>query len=388
MHSVEMVAAMFGPSAGEVLQCYRRAHHTSQLLSRLESTLDQLHARHDTLRSENQEEIARRFEETVLAEQALEEKKRLLGDLVNARDKLEQRIGSVWRRLGITLLSFLGQLKVGVGDIRRQLESMGKQLHEREDAFDRASGQLDRRRRAVQCLTVPLESLDFAIGFLDNRRHEATAESAELQSRLDEVIGQMAQAASPEILRLKLQSLAEIEDTETLQDDLIELQRALLTLESLRPVLSDDDVPVAEVVQDPGDLARAIQAGLYQETAAGNGRVNLSGDGTKHVRKTRTRTETFKRSDGTIGTRTRRETYWDKVRIRFSGTVGASFAVELARWRKDDPAAALHNEAKAAFHRGLQQARETCRDEIAEPLRQTVARLTRRIREYLDHAPR
>jgi len=384
MPSVEVVAAMFGPSAAEVLQCYRRAHHTSQTLRRLESTLEQLRARHDTLRSENQEEIARRFEETVLAEQTLEEKKRSLGDLVNARDKLEQRIGSVWRRLGITLLSFLGQLKVGVGDIRRQLEAMGKELHDREDAFDQASGQLDRRRRAVQCLTVPLESHDFAIDFLDNRRTEVTAESAELRSRLDRAIGQMAQAASPEVLRLKLQSLVGTGDTETLQSDLIDLQRALLTLESLQPVLPEDDALAAEIVQDPGALARAVRAGLYQETAAGNGRVNLAGEGSKHVRKTRTRTETVKRANGTTGTRTRRETYWDKVRIRFSGTVDASFAVELARWGKDGPAAALHNEAKAAFARGLRQARETCRKEIAEPLRQTVARLTRRIREYLE----
>ncbi|MFT5130043.1 MAG: hypothetical protein ACI8W8_003672, partial [Rhodothermales bacterium] len=124
-------------------------------------------------------------------------------------------------------------------------------------------------------------------------------------------------------------------------------------------------------------LSNAVAHGMNSEIHKGRGRVSLSGEGTKHVKKSRS----IAASDGKGA---RSETYWRRERVKLHGEVDLKFEVETHRWRSSALQAAVQLRAAQCFEAGVGRVHERQAESVIPELATRTETLTREIIDHLN----
>jgi len=375
------MTAFFGPDATEVLALYRWLRLAKETLPPLDAELARLNSRKTNLAEQNETEIARQRGVIAAADEKLAGLRKTRSVLQAKRAGKSRHIGNFWGRLEIRIKRTFSRRVDSVKDTLRMLKELDRAIDRAEDQIDETLEILNRHRRSLQRLTDPIGDLDYAIGFLQEKRETVGRDSESLHSQIDNQIRTTAKNTLPAVLQQKLCCFPKDCDAGHWATKILELKDAVTKIDALRTVR-----PIEETATDEDldatikRIGAKVRDGIYVDTSHGRGDVNVSGRGTKHVRKTRTVT----RTDSKGQTRFHTETYWDRVRVSFSGLILASFEVECCRWQNATAGDALREEMQRWVSVGRNRAGTDWLDPLVEELQQKATQLIGEIREELQ----
>jgi len=381
VQTASRMTAFFGPDASEVLALYRWLRLAKETLRPLDAELAKLNSRKTNLAEQNETEIAQQRGVIAAADEKLAGLRKTRSVLQAKRAGKARRVASFWGRLEIRIKRTFSRRTTGVKDTLRMLKELDREIDRAEDQIDETLEILNLHRRSLQRLTDPIADLDYAIGFIQEKRETVSRDSESLHFEIDNRIRTTAKNTLPAVLQQKLCCLPKDCDAGHWATKILELKDAVTKIDAFRTVR-----PIEETATDE-DLDAAIKRvgakvrdGIYVGASHGTGDVNVSGRGTKHVRKTRTVT----RTDSEGRARFHTETYWDSVRVSFSGLVRASFEVECCRWQNATTGDALREEMQRWVRVGRNRAGAGWLDPLVEELQQRATQLIGEIREELQ----
>ncbi len=375
--------AFFGPTADEVLASYRRVKYASHTIETLVVRLKELCEKRDVLRTQHDSEIEHQQSRVAETEKQLEDAKQQLDSMVRKHDRLKRTLASFWGRMGIRLRSIFSSDAPSVKAARQRLDGFKRGLKKIGEKFEYATRVWTKQKRALEHLTAPIEDLEFAINYLEREKEIAESETAEQNEAIDNAIHRSVRAMTPTVLRHKLPQLAAQLGNTDFRQSVTRLRNALAESQALLQ-LGEMGAVNADIDRTLDSLAGAITAGFATAGGQGSGRVELSGQGATRVKKTRTRRETTTDSSGRPTSRTRTETYWDRVKVKFSGTIDVGFDVESSEWDKDTTVESLRTEADAWFRHGVCRLGDTELRKTTDSLKEEIATLTGHIRSALE----
>jgi hypothetical protein len=377
------IAGLFGPTANDVLATFRRARYCSQTVKILDARLRELRERRDKLASRHGSEIEHQKLKVAATEEELDKAKHTKEQFRRRYDRLRRTLDSFWQRLGIRIRRLFSKDAPSVKQLRERLDGLRRGLEKSEDQVDYMKRVWNKQMRALWRLTGPIDDLDFAAGYLQREKEAAEQEVAESNAAIDLAIRETVEDVSPTVLQRKLDGLRGELDCQVLTQNVLHLRTVLSRLDALSCQRSTKS-PEADVNKTHNSISSAIGNGFSFPSSRGDGHVEVTGRGTTHVKKTRTRTETTNDSSGRPSTRTRTETYWDRVNITFSGSVGVGFDIQFRQWQKDQTAEALCHEADAWFRCGAERFRSSEQKATIDGLKAEAETLTQRIRTQLE----
>jgi len=377
------IAGFFGPTANDILASYRRARYCSRTVDVLDAHLQELRGRRDTLANRDGSEIEHQKSRVAATEEELDKAKQGMQQFRRRRDRLRRTLDSFWQRLGIYIRSLFSKDAPSVKELRERLDGLRRGLDKAEDRVDYVKRVLSKQTRALRRLTDPIDDLDFAVGYLQREKETAEHDVAEASVAIDLAIRETVEDVSPTVLQHKLDWLDGELDCQMLTQNVLRLRSVLNRLDALSCQRSTES-PKADVNTTCSSISAAIGSGFGSASGRGDGHVEVSGRGTTHVKKTRTHTETTNDSSGRPSTRTRTETYWDRVNITFSGSVGVGFDIQFRQWQKDAITQALRHEADAWFHYGAKRFRSSEQNATIDDLKVEAETLAQQIRMQLE----
>jgi len=373
----------FGPTADDVLARYRRAKYASHTVDTLAVRLKELCKGRDALRAQHGSEIG--HQQTRVAETAgeLEEAEQQLERIGRSYGRLKRTLDSFWGRMGIRLRRIFSKDAPSVKKTRQRLAGLERGQKKTREKVEYATRVWTKQKRALERLTAPIEDLEFAIDYLEREKETAKRETAEQDAAINEAIHQTVRAMTPSVFRRKLPQFIGQLDSSDLMKTVFRLRTVLAESQALSH-FCDTEAEEADVDTTLNTIAMAVTNGVSTGRGRGSGNVKLSGQGATRVKKSRTRTETRTDSSGRPTMRTRTETYWDHVQVKFSGTIDAGFGVEFNEWTKGTTVEALRTEADRWFRLGTKRLEESRLRETMEKLREEATALTGRIRAALE----
>lgn len=373
----------FGPTADEVLAGYRRAKYASHTVDILVGRLKELCESRDRLRSQHGSDIEHQQSRVASTEEELEDAKQQMERIGRKHARLKRTLGSFWGRMGIWLRRIFSSEEPSIKESRQRLDGLERGLKKVREKVEYTKRVWTKQNRALERLTAPIEDLVFAINYLEREKEEAERETAGQNGAIDEAIHQTVRAMTPSVLRRKLPQLAGQLDASDLMETVFRLRTVQAELQALSH-LCETESPDADVNTTLATISVAITSGLDTSRGRGRGNMELSGHGATRVKKTRTRMETTRDSSGTPTTRPRTETYWDRVKVNFSGSLGVDFDVSFCEWNRDATVEALRCEADTWFRQGTKRLGESQLREATKNLKDEATTLTRRIRSALE----
>jgi hypothetical protein len=379
MQKAIRIAALFDVDANAVLSRYRWIRRFEETSKSLDTELARLWAERTALTEKHAKGISERQLTVVEVEEGLANLRSRLGELDRKRKVEAYRIGSFLRRLGIKIKGMFFKGVVGVQDTRRTMEDIGREAVHIEDEIGNTLRILSTHKRALERLTDPLDDLDYAIEYLEEKHDSAYQYGRSLHSEIDNLIRETAKSTLPAVLQEKLQHLPENCDADGLGKRILELKGVTTQADLLQPIAQVEETP-SDVDSTVGELEGEVLGGFYDDSSQGRGEVGVSGHGTTYVRKTRTVTSTD--SEGRTSTST--ETYWDKVRVEFSGRVHASIDMKCSRWRSGVTAEALRTEMERWVRVGKNRISSGWLGGLIDELGKMESELISEIREELE----
>lgn len=376
MNAIEI---FFGPAAHSVLPHYRGIVSGRQAIQSLDEHLQRLRRECRQWQERDAKEIEERELRVRKSNAELTAANEALSRLQQKRERLSESVDAWWKRLGIRLMRIFSGDMPSVKEIRAQVAAITEKLPEAEQRVEQQLKLRRERAEALSELAEPIASHEYAIVFLEDKRESLLQEVSQAdQAIMDEFRSTVASMPSHTLLT-RLQRLASLERGLDLVDDVLELRSILIELEA-RP--TEDEA--IELVLSSGDtlehVRNSVQEGFRTVDGNGKGTISLKGQGTSHVQKTRTRTETTRDANGRTRTRPRRETYWDKVSVTFSGGVRVDFPVAYTRWSSDTFGQAVMQEAETWFKAGRSRVLRAESSGPVEELRKQADALVRQIR--------
>ncbi|MCH5372528.1 MAG: hypothetical protein JJ992_01010, partial [Planctomycetes bacterium] len=169
------------------------------------------------------------------------------------------------------------------GDLRDRLRDISRTARETEETLDSLVRKREKQAAELRRLTIPLESVEYAISFLERLQRSCRNEVRSHRSAIDAEIRAAVQSTGLLLLRGKLSALPASVERRPLAIRVLRL-KSLLALLDL-PAESDETA-AAEVAGDPAQrVVDAVKQGF--QAAAGRGRCQLPlrGEGRKHVRR-------------------------------------------------------------------------------------------------------
>jgi len=368
----------FGPQADDILSAYRRIHHLRESSEALESRLAKLKANRDAEGEEHGDEIAQH-------ESAIDEYNRKLDvlskdrrNLIQRRDKLSDALKNPFHLIWVIIKHAIIRSSISLEQERAECAALSEKIELLEKDIVTEDTSLQRLKTNLRKLKAPIESLNFAIDYLNDRKQSAEEELLRLNDYIDSAIQSTVKLTPLQMLQKKSQQLAQYCDDEGLPIAMLELKKKLHKLNFLEPRHKSEASPM-DIASTLNNVGGAVREGFRTESGSGRGRVEVSGSGTKHVKKTRTV------SDGSGRSRT--QTYWKNVRVDLSGAVDATFNVEYARWNRDSISLALEDEAFNWLTFGKNQHQKDATNEVIAHLSEDIASITKSLRVMLDYPP-
>ncbi len=384
MRDQNSMPALFGRRAREVLASYGHLDRLQRTLRSLDDELDQLRRQRESLGQQNAEKIKHQRTRIADAETKRAELQRAVDELVEQEASAEAGIASVWRRTSIRLRRLFSSGVESVSQRLEQIEQLGRDRERAIHALEEIQQQLNHEHRALRRMTEPAASLEFAIDYLTSLRASELAAVARHDATIDEAIRAVARDATPDILQRKLAAITGHGARASLAADVLDLKQTLTMLDFIRfnPQANDEERDEFATYRN---LVASVESGFQTYANHGAGDVEVNGRGTTHVRKTRTVTDTEHGPNSKTRRVSRTETYWDKVPIRFSGAVRATFDVEFNRWTPERLVQPVRNEADLCFRQGARhfQDSSTATGEV-QTFNEQARSLTQRIRQRLE----
>jgi len=381
---VKAVAPFFGTRAEAALMLYRAAASNALAVEQLAVRLRALREERDLLHRRQDAEIAERTVKLAECDAKLESAKEKAIKLNAIRDRLTLSLSSFWRRLGISIRRLFSSDAPSVNDLRDRLRGTSRAARKTEEELDKLTRKRDNQAAELRRLTIPLESVEYAISFLEQLQRSCRGQIRTCQAAIDDEIRAAVRSSSLHLLRSKLNALPVAIERRPLAVRVMRL-KSLLTRLDLR--VTTDEPATAELGGDPTQrLLSAVDRGFQAGVGKGSGRLSLRGEGHKHVRRTRTRPVMSSRRNHRSGLQSRTETYWDRVRVTLLGQLPVNIEIRFPQWRPEPLVQALRDEAQAWFRIGA--TRELTRmesDELAKTRRE-ADEVTGEIREILESA--
>ncbi len=377
------IAEFFGPTANDVLASYRRARHCSRTVEILDSRLQKMRESRDRLASEHRSEIEHQKSRVASTEEELKQATQSMEQFRGKHHRLQRTLDSFWHTLGIRIRRLFSRDAPSVKELRERLDGLRRGMDKAEDKVDYVKRIWSKQARALRRLTGPIGDLEFAVSYLQRERKAAEQNVAESSAAVDLAIRGTVEDVSPTVLGHKLDRLRGELDCQTLTQNVLRLRAVLSRLDALCCQQASGSQET-DLNTTGNSISTAIETGFSLASGRGRGDVEVGGRGTTHVKKTRTRRETTNDSSGRPSTRTRTETYWDRVNITFSGSLDVGFDIQFRQWQKDLTAEALRHEAEAWFHSGVERFRTTETRATIDGLKQESETLTQRIRTQLE----
>jgi hypothetical protein len=295
---------------------------------------------------------------------------------------LTKTLGSFWQRLGLSLRHLFSSSSPGVQELRDELQKLSRKAMAAEDKADEVARQIGTERVELRRLSVPLESVEFALQSLQQLRQNLRTQLDARRADVDREIQHVARSTSVLLLRSKLQGLPERLDPRALAIRVLRLKSLLNQFGDQQP---SDQPALAELGGDPLQrIVQAVRGGFYKGTGQASGQLPLRGTGHKHVKRTRRRSLHSRNRRSGSGLHSSRETYWERVNIALSGELSVSLEVHFPRWRSASVISALSEEANAWFQTGAAAATRQATRDTPQSRRREIDELTREIREMLE----
>ena len=379
MRKALRIAAIFDVDANVVLSRYRWMRQVEETLNSLDTELAKLRADRTALTEEHAKKISERQLTVVEVEERLANLRSRLAEIERKREAEAYRIGGFLRRLGIRIKGVFFKGVVGIQDARRTLEEIGHEVDQTEDEIGDTLRTLNTHKRSLERLTDPLDDLDYAIEYLEEKRDSAYQYGRSLHSEIDNLIRATAKSTFPAVLQKQLQKVPQNCDADGLGKRVLELKEVATQADLLRPIAQVEETS-SDVDSTVRELEGKVLGGIYAHSSRGSGEIRVSGHGTTHVQKTRSVSSTD--SEGRTSWST--ETYWDKVRVEFSGRVRGSFDMECSRWRSSVTVEALRAETGEWVRVGKNRIRTGWLGSLIDELGKMESKLISEIREELE----
>ena len=260
-----------------------------------------------------------------------------------------------------------------MSEIGSQLEAVTAKIETLIQQIEEVSGGLTRARASREKLGAPLDSLEFAVNYLEQRAVELEAQYDHLASMRDSSIRESLLQVRPDVLQIRLQALplSQVQETAKL---IFELKGASYRLNQLQALPQGRE----SLPETTRTLSSAVAHGMSSESHTGRGSLKVAGEGTKHVQKTRSIVAT----GGKSGSRS--ETYWRRERAKLSGKVDLKFEVDTHRWRPSALQAAVQLRAAQCFEAGVGRVHQRLAEATVPELAEKTESLTREIIARLD----
>jgi hypothetical protein len=259
-----------------------------------------------------------------------------------------------------------------LSEIDSELEVVAAKIETLIHQIEEVSGGLTLARAAREKLGAPLDSLEFAMNYLQQRAIELRAQHDGLAGLRDSAIRDSLLRVRPDVLQIRLRALPE-DKAQEIAKLVFRLKAATYQLSQLQ-ALPHGRPSVPETTHT---LSSAVTHGMSAESHDGRGRLALIGEGTKHVQKTRS----IAGSDGKGG---RSETYWRRERVKLSGEVDLKFKIETHRWRNSALQAAVQLRASQCFEAGVGRVHQRLAESTVPELATETENLTREIISRLN----
>jgi hypothetical protein len=376
---VNSVASFFGTRAGVVLALYRRAAADAQAVEQLAERLGALCRERDELHLRSDAEIEQRTVRLAECTAKLEELQRRIARLNAMRDQLSLALSSLWRRFGITLRRWFASRSPSVGELQDRLRHLSRAARKAEEQADKLAGEKLRQAAQLRRLTVPLESVEYAISYLEQFQRTYGNRVNAHRCAVETEIRAAVRASSLPLLRSKLNALPATIERRALAVRVMRLKTLLLEQRE-----EPDEPPLAELAGDGTKrLMQAVEAGFSVAAISGDGQLTLRGQGHKHVR--RKRTGPLALGSGRHGSRpaNRAESTWERVPVELAGQLPVALEIRRRGWRAQPVIDALRSEAQLWFRIGAM------REAAAEGREETACEtdeLIEEIREILESA--
>ncbi len=358
------VAGFFGTRADAVLTLYRRAAADARAVEQLAERLQELYRERDQLHDRHDVEIEQRTVQLAECSAKLEGLQRRIVKLNAVRDQLSLVLSSFWRRFGITLRRWFASGAPSVEELQDRLRHLSRAGRKTEEQADRlAEGRL-RQAAQLRRLTIPLESVEYAISYLEQfQRNYGNRVRAHRNAVADEIRTAVRTSSLP-LLRSKLNALPATIDRRTLAARVVELKSRLLD----QPETTDEP-PLAELAADDTKrLAEAVEAGFAVATISGTGQLLLRGRGQRHVRRKRTVARAIAADVHGRRPASRGEATWEYIAVDLAGRLPVVVEIRRRSWRSQPLIDALASEAQLWFRIGAM--REAVAEKLEPPGRE------------------
>jgi hypothetical protein len=372
----------FGASLDAVRDSRQRRDYCAETERQLEEQLRQLRSRRDRLTSTSGNQVQQQTEKIQQTEQRLEQAQKSLGELLKKYQWLARIDASFWVKLGLRMARLFWRKTLPVGEIKGRMATLERELEDAEADVDYWSLVRVKQQRALQRQTEPIEELDHVIKSLEGQLDQAGRERADCDKEILDAVRRVVRLTSADGLRVKLTGFG----PQTNMASLIRLVyrlRALMLQLDLIDMGEEGELAAAEPQQAEKRIGTSVDDAFRRQTSHGISQMRMSGQGTTHVRKTRTRMETVRDSDGNMRTQPRTEHYWDTSPVTFEGELPVSFEIVYRRWDPAAVASALRDEATTSFALGVQQFRKTHAQRTEDSLIRQADACTREIRDIL-----
>lgn len=262
---------------------------------------------------------------------------------------------------------------ISLSEIDSQLEAVSAKIETQISQIEELSGGLSMARAEREKLGAPLDSLEFAISYLDQRATELNLQLEHLSGMRDQAIRESLLRARPDTLQLRLQALPQ-EDVRQIAEKVFKLKAAANRLAQLQ-ILPPGRPSVPETSHT---LTSAVAHGMTSRAEGGKGSLQVQGEGTQHIQKTRT----VANASDNRGSST--ETYWRRERVKLAGELTVNFEVETHGWRSNELRSALQLRAAQCFDAGVGKIHDRLANTVIPELATTIETLTHEIIEQLN----
>jgi hypothetical protein len=293
-------------------------------------------------------------------------------------------LSSFWTCLGLLVRRWFQPASPSLGALRERLRTLSREACDAERRFE----ELALRRRVAEEqwreLATPLESLDFALAYLQRLRVSCRQEARQCLAAVDQEIQDAVLGSEIQVLIAKCRQLAGAVDPASILHAVLMLKQALLGFDASSGPATDEIHPLSGTPADR--LAQAIEAGFVWGEGSATGEMHLQGEGRQRVRARPGSASPVSTASPRL--RSLRPARGSLVEVSLSGCLPVTFSFRFRRWTAEALSRWLAAEARYHFQLGWHHPAALQRREGRAATEATAAQLTAEIRRLWEQAAR
>ena len=292
--------------------------------------------------------------------------------------ELSRGIVSIWRRLGILIRKCVRPRSPGIAALREHFAELGRELEQAEDRRDYAGKRRARLQRDLRRAEAAVQRRDSIRDALQRQLRQTQWRRNAAGEAVRALIRRVARRIDPAMLMVRHDLSPSSQTARGVLADLVELRNVLLQHVVLSAQLAVSRDPRSHEITLRA-VRDAVQTGFAVSEGSGTGSIHLSGPGEHHVKRSRVRSETYRDAQGKRKTRRRRETYWQRRPVAFSGELPVRFSISGRQWRADALGETLWDEAGDWLEQGYREQRAAATADELRGLQERADNLVERI---------